>query len=237
MTALRLLVVLLTAGTLTTGVTALIVPAEAQRPTARVHDQTYVCTNTVKNGVRVIDARARRGFRDEGVWRWHAWSSISNQGGPLVNLPPNDVGLPGGVSDMNWSFWGGAALTPAQYQRGDPVFKPRAGYTVRRACAPTRARVELSSRGLSGGQASYFDDESRCNVPRRALVRFRVVFVAPVSFAPNRYSGALRTLVATGAIHEVQIAVRDAAGAPLLYLDARSSGSARIFTSRACGPK
>jgi hypothetical protein len=235
-TALRTLVAPLVAVTVASGLAVLGSPAGAQQSKARVHDQTYVCTNTLKTGVRVIHAGARRGFRDEGVWRWHASSSISNHGGPVVNLPPNERGV-GGVSDANWSFWGTAGLAPAQYQQGDPVFKPRAAQTLRRACARTRARIALSRQGLSGGQASYFEDEYRCSVPRQVRIRFRVAFTTPVSFSADRSSGALRTLIAAGAIREVRIAVSSDTGKPLLYLEAMSGGNARIFTSKGCVPK
>lgn len=227
----RIALVLVTAGL----VCAAFVPWAGADPAApRVFDRTYVCTNTVKNGVRTIEVGARRGFRERGEWRWHANVGIGNAGGPQVSLPPNNVGLPGGVSDTNWSFGGSAGLTPAQWLPTDPVFKTGVSYTTRKACAPSPAWLALTPNGLDGGPASYFSDEYECDAPRRVVVRLRAVFATPTSFMLHRRSGGLRTQQATAPVRDVRIAVRTEAGKPFLYLEALASGKARIFTAKGC---
>lgn len=211
---------------------AALIPAAGADPAAsRVFDRTYVCTNTVTNGVRRIHVEARRGFRERGAWRWHASAEIENLGGPLVSQPSS------GVSARNWRFGGATGLTPAQYEPTGRVVKGGVSYTTRRACVPSSKPLALAASGLDGGQAGYFVDEYECDAPRRVLLRIRAVFVSATSFTTYRESGALRTQHAIAHTRELRIAVRTESGKPFLYLEALASGSARIFTTGACRSK
>jgi hypothetical protein len=48
-------------------------------------------------------------------------------------------------------------------------------------CKPTKIRVSLSTRGLTGAPASPVGDEHECRVPTKILLRIRGVFVNPTS--------------------------------------------------------
>src|SRR5918995_2612678 len=55
------------------------------------------------------------------------------------------------------------------------------------ACKTVRATVPLSSRGLAGGEASLFGEQTGCPTTRRVLVRVRAAF----STATSLRSGSL----------------------------------------------
>lgn len=99
------------------------------------------------------------------------------------------------------------------------------------ACRRSTARVALTSRGLSGGVADRFGDESDCWTPRRVLIRVRAVFRSPVTLrlgSPYRFP----ELFARGKVKEASLAMRTPAGKPLAFATVSETGRARLFTAR-----
>lgn len=107
----------------------------------------------------------------------------------------------------------------------------------RTRCTPSRARVQLTSAGLTGGRAGPFSEDFDCAASRRVLVRVRAVFERPVQLrldwkdATRRY----KHMRAEGAVRTGALAIRTEAGRPIAYGDVLASGRARLFT-RGCVP-
>ena len=211
-----------------------LAPARATEEQVRVVDRTSVCSTTAKAGVRKLEIRGQRGFRDQGRWHSFASAGISNWGGPPVRLPPNSAGFVV-TTDVNWSF---ALVSGTGTARGSdpalPAYRPSLSLTPRRACTSTRTRVTLTPRGLDGGPADYFGDESTCIVPSRVLVRVRTVFAEPATLRRDPSQGALRAQRASGDIREGQLVVRSTSGRPIGYASASAAGTARVFTAGSC---
>lgn len=215
-------------------VVVLLTPVHAPGQRTRVLDRTYACSTTAKAGVRKVEVDARRGFRDEGKWRWFPSAGIESWGGPPVRLPPNNVGIVA-TTDLNWSFGlAGGTGTADPEPAALHAYRPSVSLTPRRACTSTRASVPLSTRGLDGGPADYFGDEYACVVPAKVLVRVRAVFAEPATLRTDPSQGALRTQRAAGDIREAQLSVRTTSGRPIAYASASAAGAARLFTAGSC---
>jgi hypothetical protein len=225
------------AAVIAVGAFAAVALADSQQA-ARVVDRTYLCRVAPHNGVRRIEARAQRGFREDGRWRWLSSAGVSNEnGGPPAKLPPTPTGqIP--IYYTNWGFGVSAGLELAHPEPSPPLRPYRAGLSVtsRRACTATRARVPLSRRGLDGFPADYFGDEVECASPAKVLVRVRAVFAEPASLQIDRSQGELRTRRASGAVREAALAVRTTSGRPLLYASTSAAGAARLFSAAGCSP-
>ena len=102
-------------------------------------------------------------------------------------------------------------------------------------CRRSATTVALTSRGLSGGAASVFEDEYGCPVPTKVLVRVRGVFYERVSLVLSALIPGLRTWHALGYVKEGAIAVRTLGAKRVAYVTVAATGKARIFTRGSCG--
>jgi hypothetical protein len=217
------------------GACAVSAAARSGQAPARVVDQTYLCNVAVHNGVRRIETRAQRGFREGARWRWLASFSVGNEnGGPPAKIPTSTGQV--AIWYTNWSFGASAGLDLAHPEPSPPLQPYRAGVstTPRRACTASRARVPLARRGLDGFPADYFGDEAECVAPAKVLVRVRTVFVQPASLQIDRSRGELRTRRASGAVREAAVAVQTTSGRPLVYATAKAAGAAHLYTAGSC---
>ena len=181
--------------------------------TTRVVDRTLVCTTGVQGGARVLFLRAQSAYPRGSTLEWLAQATVSTQGQPVPSKPdyrPTLAGVTAGWPPPKLLTSGGLAF---------------AG----RRCTTTPARVSFSRRDLTGGLAGPLGDELQCIVPRSLLVRVRAIFREPVDL--KLVQGSYATI---GRIAQGQVAVRTAAGKPLVYADVTDSGRARLFTARGC---
>lgn len=190
--------------------------AEVAAPRATtVVDRTLVCTTGVQGGARVIHVRGQAAFRPSAgdELEWLAQASVSAVGQPIPSKPnyrPTLAGVTAGWPPPRPLVAGGLGLDD-------------------RLCAPTRSRVALTSRRLTGGEVGALGDEYRCVVPKRFLMRVHVAFRAPVELTRRQ-----RFVSAHGRIVRGRIAVATTSGAPLAYLEVVEAGRVRLFTSKAC---
>jgi hypothetical protein len=99
-------------------------------------------------------------------------------------------------------------------------------------CAPSSAKVPLTTSGLRGGAVSQDWLAVDCPVGKRVLVHIR----ASVDGSSALRERA-RIFVATNAAAvQAKLAVRTPAGKPVSYADVAASGKARLFTAKGCGP-
>lgn len=189
------------------------VRADAASP-SRVVDRTLACTVAFSNGARTIDANVRSAYRSGSTMEWLAQASVTTAGNPLPkkNYEPTLAGLTAG------------------WPPPPPLESGGLGFASTR-CAVTRARVPVSSMGLTGGAASVFGDEVRCRTPKRILVRVRATFSAPATLERSK-DGTFVT--ASGRIVRGQVVVRTLAGAQIVYADVTDAGKARLFLSKVC---
>jgi hypothetical protein len=103
-------------------------------------------------------------------------------------------------------------------------------------CVRSTASVPLTSRGLSGGAASIFEDEFGCPTPRRVLLHVRVVFAGRVALRlGSPIPGGPRMWYAIAPVNAGSFAVRTLGGKPIAYATVANTGKARVFTRGSCG--
>jgi hypothetical protein len=108
------------------------------------------------------------------------------------------------------------------------------GFSVHRGlCAPSTAKVKLTTKGLRGGAVPSLGVEAMCETPRRVLMRVRAVFSRPPDVATSRQFG-FPQLNAFGAVTQAAIAVGTPAGKTFGYVSVSGSEKARLFTVRTC---
>jgi hypothetical protein len=182
----------------------------------KVVDRTLTCTTGYQGGARVIFVRAQSAYGAGGRLEWLAGAYVSTPGQPVATRPGYQPSL-AGVS-AGWP-------PPPAVKSGGLGFENR-------RCVPSRARVALSRRGLTGGPALELGDEYTCIVPKAVLVRVRAVFRAPVTV---ELVDRRRSSVAAGRMVKGQIAVATTSGKPIAYAEvAEAAGKSRLFTSRGC---
>jgi hypothetical protein len=199
----------------------------------RVVDRTFECVNAKHRGFRKVRVSATTGFRHEGRWRWLGAVTLENPNEKPTRLPENQLGFPQ-TAFTQWSLGISAGTGPWTLDPALPKQDPAVAIWSKwqEACKPApRRRVPLSGRGLEGGAADYFGDWYSCPAPRRVVARVRAVFASPVAF---RLDHATATLKARGPMHVGSIAVRTAAGKPIIFAAVNEAGKTRVLLARSC---
>lgn len=207
----------LAAGALALGAAAFLAYAAGAAPPSvtRLVDRSLTCTTGYHGGARVIFVRAQSAFGEGAALEWLASADVSTAGQPVPSKPNYRPTL-AGVS--------------AGWPPPPPLSSGGLGFENRR-CVPSKSRIALSSRGLTGGPAAQLGDEYTCIVPRTVLVRIRARFREPAAL---RSTNRQRFFSALGRVERGQIAVTTTAGKPLVYAEVADSGKARLFTARGC---
>jgi len=198
------------------GVLVTTASAAPDRPAAtRIVDRTLTCRVGYFHGARLVYLTVRSAARHGDSLDWLAQAYVSTPGAnPLStqNARPTLAGVTAG------------------WPPPPPLTTDGLGYENAR-CGPSRARVALTPKGLTGGVASAFADDVQCIVAKTVLVRVRATFRDPVEEEPSKtgtYVNALGRVVAG------QIAVTTLAGKPIAYADVAEGGRARMFTKAGC---
>ena len=180
----------------------------------RLVDRTLTCRTGYFHGARLVFLTARSAARRGDALDWLAQATVSTAGNALSkqNTQPTLAGLTAG-----WP-------PPAPLTSGALAYDNT-------HCGPTRMKVQLTARGLTGGVANAFGEDLRCIVGRTVLVRVRATFREPVEEQPDR-AGAFVT--ALGRVVSGQLAVRTLTGSPIAYADVADGGRARLFTMNGC---
>jgi hypothetical protein len=177
-----------------------------------------VCTTGVQAGVRKLELHARSGTRD--VEKPDKWTSLA---GIEVGTSSTDPSLAGAYLLRMSAGRGGLADPPHVGMDGGLEISPK-------RCKASRARVPLSSKGLSGGAAGPFSDDYECFPPRTLLVRVRASFRVPTRLRGNRF-GFLGTIEGP---RQAEFARRTNAGRAFVYGSVSDSGKARLFFVGSC---
>jgi hypothetical protein len=190
--------------------------AAPQRPgVTRLVDRTLTCRVGYFHGARLVYLTVRSAYRHGDTFDWLAQAYVTTPGGnPLSaqNARPTLAGVTAG-----WP--------PAP-----PLTTDGLGYENSR-CGPSRAKVSLTPKGLTGGVAGAFGDEVQCIVAKTVLVRVRASFRDPVEEEPNK---AGTYVTALGRVVAGQVAVTTLSGKPIAYADVNEGGRARMFTKAGC---
>jgi hypothetical protein len=102
-------------------------------------------------------------------------------------------------------------------------------------CVRSTASVPFTSRGLSGGAASVFEDDFGCPAPKRVLVHVRAVFPGRVALRlGSPFPGDAKRWFAIADVDEGAVAVRTLKGKPIAYATVKDTGKARVFTRGSC---
>lgn len=100
-------------------------------------------------------------------------------------------------------------------------------------CAPSRTRVELTTKGMRGGIVPALGSEAMCETPKRVLVRVRAVFAQPPNVVTSRQHGFAQ-LNAWGSVKAAAVAVASPTGRSIAYMSVNPAKAARLFTVRTC---
>lgn len=204
-------------------------PSRTAAPAAsRIVDRTVLCP-TGNGTPREIDLSAKSGIRvrgDRSKW----------QDRPSAGFLADKTWIPGRGNAAAAGVTAG--WPPAKYD-GFPV-SPRS-LSISTRCQPSRARVSLSTAGLSGAVASQFGDEYDCVVPGAVLVRVMSVFGRPTAVRRVRQRIGFSTsyqeqLVADGPVSDAVLAIRTPTGKAIAVATVHESGRARLFLGNTCGP-
>ena len=184
--------------------------APASPAATRAVDRTLLCRVGYSGGARLLLLTARSAARRGDALGWLAHATVSTPGNPLSrqNAAPTLAGVSAG------------------WPPPPPLTTGGLGYDNTR-CGPSRAKVPLSAKGLTGGVASAFGEDLRCVVGKTVVVHVRATFREPVVEEPNKAGGFVSAL---GRMETGQIAVRTLSGKPLVYADVADGGRARLFT-------
>jgi hypothetical protein len=194
-----------------------------------VVDRTFACGPSLAGGVRKLAVLARKGSGRRGA-RWDR---------PALAGVTTNVSSAGATAVENYLVWVSAgrpsalATIPTDFALFEFPVSVWGTVAVNRArCRASRARVELSPRGLSGGgEVGVFPHESGCATSRAVLVRVRAVTHS--SAALESYRSFVRTVVP---VEKASIAVQAQAGERLVFAQVLESGKALLFTSPSCRP-
>jgi hypothetical protein len=189
--------------------------ADAAPGATRLVDRTLVCSTGFANGVRSVTVSARSAFGKAGKLEWLAQATVVT---------------PGALAPSKNAYLPTLAGVTAGWPSPPPLTSGGMGFSTKR-CGGTRAKLELSPRGLGGGAASQLGEEIKCVTAKRVLVRIRSMFTEPITPDLDRKGGWYG---ANARIEKGQIAVRTLSGKPLVYAEVSDSGRARLFTARSC---
>ncbi len=183
---------------------------------AQVVDRTLACTTGVHAGAHVVYIGSQTGFKKGDVFQTLAQANVTTAGSQIATQPNN--------------YQPQLVAMTAGYPPKPPLTTGGIGYDGKR-CVPTKMKVPLTKRGLTGGIANQIGEQSECFPPGKVLIHFRVVFTSPPKVAVDRKS---RFYQALGRIKVGQLAVRSLAGKPIAYLDVVDAGTSRAFTAGSC---
>jgi hypothetical protein len=188
----------------------------AAAPAANVVERTLSCTTGVHAGAHVVYIGSQTGFKNGATFQNLAQANVTTAGSQIASQPNN--------------YQPQLVAMTAGYPPKPPLTTGGVGYDGKR-CVPTKAQVPFSKRGLSGGVANAFGDQTECFPPGKVLIHFRVAFTSAPTVKVNKKA---RFYQALGRVKLGQIAVRSAAGKPLAYLDVVDAGTSRAFTAGSC---
>jgi hypothetical protein len=186
---------------------------------APVVDRTVVCTTGYANGAKVIYVSGRSGFKKGDTFEWPSYVDVSTGGSPLPR--------------KRNQYRPSLSAIVAGWPPKPPITANGYGFDADKHCRLTRIRVPFTKTRLTGGVASQFGEERTCVPPGRILIRLRGEFTEPVELTLLG-TKPTRRYQAVGHMVRAQIAVRNAAGKPLVYGEATASGRTKLFTARSC---
>lgn len=188
----------------------------AAAPAANVVERTLSCTTGVHAGAHVVYIGSQTGFKNGDTFQNLAQANVTTAGSQIASQPNN--------------YQPQLVAMTAGYPPKPPLTTGGVGYDGKR-CVPTKARVPFTKRGLSGGIATAFGDQTECFPPGKVLIHFRVAFTSTPTVKVNKKA---RFYQALGRVKLGQMAVRSATGKPIAYLDVVDAGTSRAFTAGSC---
>jgi hypothetical protein len=202
-------------------------PAKPTHVTSQVFDRTLLCsTLSIGGGLYQFEVRAQKGVRENRTtWKWLAFAGVR-----IGHITRGPAQL---EHSLAWAA-AGRASQRTNLEELDPAwpYPAKTHGTValnQESCRPSRTRVPLTAKGLSGGLADAFGDAYDCPAPRHVLMRVRATLYAS---APIYRDGQFLKTKAN--VRSAYIAIRTRAGKQLAFAAVFDSGKARLFTGPSC---
>jgi hypothetical protein len=192
-----------------------------------VIDRTLLCsTLRIGGGLHQFEVRAQTGVRENrATWKWLAFAGVR-----IGHITRGPAQL---EDSLAWAA-AGRASQRTNLEELDPAWPyPAKTYGTlalnRESCRPSRARVPLTAKGLSGGLADAFGDAYDCPAPRRVLIRVRATLRARAPIYRDR-----QFLKTKADLKSAYLAIRTPADKQLAFAAVFESGKARLFTAPSC---
>jgi hypothetical protein len=192
-----------------------------------VIDRTLICsTLAIGGGLHQFQVRAQQGVRENRTtWKWLAFAGVR-----IGHITRGPAQL---EDSLAWAA-AGRASQRTNLEELDPAwpYPAKTHGTLalnQESCRPSRARVPLSAKGLSGGLADAFGDAYDCPAPRRVLVRVRATLQARAPIYRDRHF-----LKTRADLKSAYLAIRTLAEKQLAYAAVFESGKARLFIRTSC---
>ena len=183
--------------------------------TARFIDRTFLCTPAgLADGLRALDVDAvpiRATERQQ----------------PFQPRSPGFIGVASGSYDPNSEL---VSIRARAWQRFRMIRSPQGVYASVRRCAPSRASLTLSAKGLPGPPVRWAE-HATCLIRGRVLVRVRATLRPPASWhsVDASFAGARSNVIQSA------LAIRsDRTGRPLAYMELDPDGGTRLWLSPLC---
>jgi hypothetical protein len=194
-----------------------------------VIDRTLLCsTLRIGGGLHQFEVRAQTGVRENRTtWKWLAFTGVR-----IGHITRGPAQL---EDSLAWAA-AGRATQRTNLEELDPAwpYPAKTHGTLalnQESCRPSRARVPLTAKGLSGGLADAFGDAYDCPAPRRVLIRVRATLRARAPIYRDR-----QFLKTRADLNTAHLAIRTPAGKQLAFATVLESGKARLLVAANCLP-
>jgi hypothetical protein len=206
-------------------------PGTGTTPAAPVViDRTLACNTVTLGGLREVEARAHRGYRFGSEWQKLPYAVVSSgaEGGSAAGgrtIAPDN--------SLAWITAGSPspATTVDDEYLTFPVKNSGTLGLNTTICKPAKKRIPLAQSTLRSAGAISLLEEYDCPSPKVVFVRVRAVVT---SRATPRQRGFFKAISIP--VQEAELAVRTAAGKPMVYAQVLQSGRTRLFTTARCAP-
>jgi hypothetical protein len=192
--------------------------AAGTRAGSRIIDRTFRCAGMrAEGGLRVVDVDAVPLDATETDYQRRAHQERS----------PGFIGVRTGPWNLGSEL---VAVRARLWVRFAPIHSPPGVYAHIRHCAPARASVPLSPKGLPGPPVPW-SDKASCTSRGRVLVRVRAVLGSAASWrrANRSYDGVRRNVV------EAALAIRsERTRRPVGFAELGPVGKTRLWFSSSC---
>jgi hypothetical protein len=211
--------------------TATIAPGSTAWPAAPVViDRTLSCNTVTLGGIREVEARAHRGYRFGNEWQKLPYAVVSSGAEAGSSVGGRTIAPDNSLAWITAGSPSPATTADDEYLTFPVKNSGTLGLNTT-ICKPAKKRIPLTRASLRNAGAISLLEEYDCPSPKVVFVRVRAVVT---SKATPRRRGFFKAISIP--VQEAELAVRTAAGKPMVYAQVLQSGRTRLYTAPRCAP-